>query len=101
VFVNSVHAHLAVLGPNIAFFVGGGIALSKKGIKAGAKNFAAAIDLAGRDLFQRETIRDLESKFVDLAAIYHENDERPPDYGLVLPEELKSVPNLHASTNLK
>lgn len=98
--INSVHACLSVLGPNIAFFVGGGIALSRSGIWKGAENFAKAIDLARQDLFLRTKIHNLEDKFVDLSRIYFD-EKIPNDYEFIRPSSLKNVLRAAKSTNLE
>lgn len=101
IFINSVHACLSVLGPDVAFFAGGGIALSKKGIAKGAGNFAQAIELSCQDLFDGTRYRDLKAQLIDLSRIYFDDDKIPTDYELILPASLKNVPLVAESTNLK
>ncbi len=101
VFINSVHAMLSVLGPDIAFFVGGGIALSRRGIRTGAERYAKAITLSCQDLFEHRDIRDMQRQLVDLARVYFDSGDVPADFELVLPSELRAVPNLRHSKNLK
>lgn len=101
IFINSVHACLSVLGPDIAFFAGGGIALSKKGIAEGAAHFAGAIELSCQDLFDGTKIKNLDRRLTDLSRSYFENDKVPADYELILPKGLKNVPLVAKSTNLK
>jgi ribulose 1,5-bisphosphate carboxylase large subunit-like protein len=101
VFINSVHAMLSVLGPDIAFFVGGGIALSKHGIRKAAEHFTKAIMLSRRDLFKQEKIGNLEGQFVELVRIYFDDGAIPAEFDLVLPNELRAIPGLRRSKNLK
>ncbi len=99
VFVSSVHANMSVLGPNIAFFAGGGIALSKNGIRKGAQSFAGAVDLSCRDLFRGEKIKDLEKKFVELTGVFFDG-RIPAEYDFVRPADLKHVER-HKSASLE
>ncbi len=99
--INSVHACLSVLGSDIAFFVGGGIATSKSGIESGARNFAEAIELACRDLFDRQKIKDLEAKFVDLSKVYFDKGKVPEEYEFIRPTTLKAILGRHKSTSLE
>jgi hypothetical protein len=101
IFINSVHACLSLLGPDVAFFAGGGIALSKKGIAEGADNFAEAIELSCQDLFDGKQNKGLKDKLIDLSRIYFEDGKIPADYELILPASLKNVPLVAESTNLK
>lgn len=98
-FVNSVHATMSVLGHDIAFFVGGGIALSKKGVRKGAESYAKAIDLARRDLFRGEKIRGFLEDYLALIEPFVAG-KVPPQYDIVEPRELKNLGRLHKSTNL-
>jgi ribulose 1,5-bisphosphate carboxylase large subunit-like protein len=91
VFVTAVHAYMSVFGSKIVFFPGGGIALSRQGIRKGTENFAHAIDLARRDLFAGEKIADLPAKFIDLARIYFADKTIPKEFDFVRPADLKFV----------
>ncbi|MEW9855167.1 hypothetical protein [Novosphingobium sp. M1R2S20] len=101
VAINSVHACLSVLGPDIAFFVGGGIATSKQGIKSGASNFARAIEYACLDLFEGQKVNGLEAKFVDLSKVYFDNRKVPEEYEFIRPTTLKAVAGRYKSTSLE
>jgi hypothetical protein len=92
---------LSVLGPDIAFFVGGGIALSKRGIRTAAEHYAKAITLSRRDLFEQKEIHNLQRKLVDLARIYFDGGEVPAEFDLVLPKELRAVAGLRRSKDLR
>ncbi|HEX8062099.1 MAG TPA: hypothetical protein VF535_02685 [Allosphingosinicella sp.] len=100
VAINSVHACMSVLGGDIAFFIGGGIATSKRGIRSGAQNFAQAIELSRVDLFEKGEIRNLERKMVDLSKIYFDDGEIPADYEFIEPRTLKAIGDRFRSTNL-
>lgn len=99
--INSVHACLSVLGPDIAFFVGGGIATSKQGIKSGAGNFAQAIEYACLDLFENEKVDGLEAKFVDLSKVYFDKGKVPEEYEFIRPATLKAVAGRYKSTSME
>ncbi len=99
IFISSVHATMSLLGGDIAFFVGGGISLSKKGIKRAAQNFSKAIDLSCQDLFEEKTLQRLEQQLVELTKVYFSNSI-PVEFDLVLPKDLRSIPDIYKSKNL-
>jgi len=99
--INSVHACLSVLGPDIAFFVGGGIATSKQGIRSGASNFAQAIEYSCLDLFDGRKVDGLEAKFVDLSKVYFDKGKVPEEYEFIRPAMLKAVAGRYKSTSLE
>ena len=81
IHIGEVHACIALLGGNIAFFVGGGLALSKVGLETAAKSFVEAASLASETLPQKEwSAKEFNDKFVPLVEVYAEGkDDIVPD----------------------
>lgn len=88
--IGHVPATLALLGTDIAFFVGGGIALSKMGVKEGAKAFRGALDESRKLLKEREWRKsNVRDRFVSFTRIYAKKGETlDPAFEMIDPCDL-------------
>jgi|GEM_PF-1826720 len=87
--IGHVPAKIALLGTDIAFFVGGGLALSKKGLKQAAISFCEAVSRSRELLKQQEWSRvAIEQKFVHLTQVYGDRNVVDQQFELVNPWDL-------------
>lgn len=86
VHVGEIHSTMALLGGDIAFFTGGGLALSKKGIKEAAENFQKASlkahEFLMRGIWDEKKLNKTFSKFTK---VYSETSTVPPQFEYVNP----------------
>lgn len=84
--IGHVHSTIALLGTDIAFFVGGGIALSKKGLHKAAANFNTAIRYALEDVRKPKWDAALfRGRYAPLTNVYSNNDIVPAQFEYVNP----------------
>lgn len=77
--IGQVHAIMALLGGDIAFFVGGGLALSKKGLPKAAEAFTQACLIARTSFSHAEWDPQIfKDQFVPLTNIYRKGGETLP-----------------------
>lgn len=88
--IGQVHAIMALLGGDIAFFVGGGLALSKKGLSKAAEEFVRASQIASASFTHAEwDSKFLIDQFVQLTDIYRRGEENlEPQFEYINPCEL-------------
>jgi ribulose 1,5-bisphosphate carboxylase large subunit-like protein len=96
ILIGHVHALMALLGPNIGFFVGGGLSLSKEGLRAAAENFKKAVDLARPTLSQSTWSRSkFDSEFGPLTKVYSSSSVVAPSFEYINPCKLVDTNILH------
>jgi len=77
--IGQVHANIALLGTDIAFFVGGGLALSRKGLRKAAEAFCGAVREARRlQTTGKWNVRKIDGTFVDLLDVYRNQNGNIP-----------------------
>lgn len=79
--IGQVHANIALLGTDIAFFVGGGLALSRKGLREAAEAFCGAVREARR--LQRESewsASKISRTFAGLLDVYRDEKGDVPSH---------------------
>ena len=88
VSIGHVHSVMALMGTDIAFFVGGGFSLSKKGLKKAVVNFQKAIAYARDDLAKGNWDPDgLNQKYVPLTSVYSNDGVAPRGFEYVNPNQ--------------
>jgi ribulose 1,5-bisphosphate carboxylase large subunit-like protein len=87
--IGHVHATVALLGVDIAFFVGGGLALSHHDVEKAAKNFKTAIDYARKDVKLKDWDgQNFAKRYGPLTLVYADKDIVAPDFEYVDPRSL-------------
>jgi len=91
VHAGQLHAMHALLGPDVAYFLGGGISLARDGVGAGAKLCSESLECAARLLAENKwDEREFQSKFAHIQGKYFVSNEHDmQEFQYVSPNILK------------